>query len=193
MGVGVFAKSDDGLQWKTITALPAIGFGLTITPDGDALVSGYTRTPGKIGVGDRLLRARPPFEQWEEGPLGADVHAPMLGFVNDRVLLAGRINHEKHIRYEFGPQTAIFAYDGRQFIEQCRLPESYDCGYNQIVASLDQSNEALISDYRGLRVGLSSDRWYPALEERRGEVLFSRYEGNAIPARADIHALRLKV
>jgi|GEM_PF-2119790 len=193
MGVGVFAKSDDGLQWKTIAALPTIGYGLAITPDGEAFISGYTRTPGKHGVSDRLLRARPPYEKWEESELGAEVHAPMLKVINGRVLLAGRINHEKHMRYEFGPQTAVFAFDGDRFVEQFRLPETYDCGYNGIAPSLDRPDEALISDYRGLRVGLPPNRWYPGLEEKRGDMLFSRYEGNAISARADIHALRVRV
>jgi hypothetical protein len=193
MGVGVFAKSQDGLQWETITPFDRWSFGLAMTPEGEAFTVGTNIIPGKKGVANRLLRSRPPFTKWEESSLGVDIHAPMLGLVNGRVLMAGRIQHEHHLRYERGPCTAIFEFDGDRFVEQIRLPETYDCGYNQIVTALDRSDAAVISDYRGLRVGLPPNRWYPDLSEQRGDVIFARYEGHAIPAQADIHSLRIAV
>ena len=194
MGVGVLASSDDGLHWTTISSFgDSWAYGLAITPEGEAFTAGYTHSADKRGVCDRLLRSRPPFTRWSESPLGADVHAPMFGLVNERLLMAGRIGHEKHMRYELGPCTAIFEFDGERFVERVRLPETYDCGYNEIVPCMDRPQEALISDYRGLRVGLPPNRWYPGLEQRRGGALFSRYEGHAIPARADIHVLRVRV
>lgn len=194
MGTGVIAVSDDGLKWETLAPIYKFSFGLSITATGEAFTIGASAaTRGKRGVVDRLFRSRPPFTHWDDTPLGVDIHAPFLAVVNGKILMAGRINHEKHMAYEFGPQTAIFEFDGDTFVEQLRLPATYDCGYNGIVPSMHNPDEALISDYRGLRIGEPPNRWYPNLVDKRGDTVFARYEGDAIPARADIHALRLRL
>jgi hypothetical protein len=194
MGTGVIAVSDDGLKWETIAPIYKSSFGLAITSAGEVFTIGVSAaTKGKRGVVDRLFHSRFPFTSWDDSPLGVDIHAPFLAVINDRVVMAGRVNHEKHMVYEFGPQTAVFEFDGERFVEQFRLPPSYDCGYNGIVPSLENPAEALISDYRGYRIGAPPNRWYPNLVEERDGVTFARYEGDAVPAQADIHALRARV
>jgi len=127
--------SDDGLVWQKCSVFqPQDGdeTAFVFEPDGRAIA--VARTYGNQEA--QLLRAAPPYTDWQRTGLGRAVGGPLLARWGDRYLVGGRDTSVPR-----GARTFLAWLDGDQLIEFAALPSGGDNSYPGFVA---------LSDTRGL-------------------------------------------
>ncbi len=133
----VMLESDDGLVWKTHS--------LFQERQGDETAFVFDEQQRAIGIGRRgnehaqLLRASPPYKQWERVDLDRYIGGPLLARWHDRWLVGGRRQTAA------GPRTSLCWLQGDQLQEFAELPSDGDNSYPGFIAL--NSSSAVVSWY----------------------------------------------
>ncbi len=122
----VMLESDDGIVWKTHS--------LFQETQGDETAFLFDESQHVIGIGRRgndhaqLLRAAPPYVQWERVDLDRYIGGPLLARWNERWIVGGRRQTTA------GPRTSLCWLSGNQLEEFAELPSDGDNSYPGFVA-----------------------------------------------------------
>ena len=132
-------ESDDGLVWKKRAYFQETA--------GDETAFLFQSDGGLLGVGRhgggknaQLLRAKPPYADWERKDLGRSIGGPLLAKWGDRIVVGGRMTTA-----EKGPKTALCWLVGDELKEFAELPSGGDNSYPGFVELSPQ--RALVSYY----------------------------------------------
>ncbi len=134
----VMLASEDGLIWRKHALFQEI--------QGDETAFCFQGDGSLVGIGRRatkpaeILRAKPPYQQWERIDLDRYVGGPLITPWNDRLLVGGRKSIQPN-----GPRTSLYWLIGNELEEFAELPSGGDCSYPGFIA-LD-ARHAVVSWY----------------------------------------------
>lgn len=133
----VMLESDDGLIWRTHS--------LFQDKQGDETAFAFDESQHLLGVGRRgndhaqLLRAAPPYQQWERVDLDRYIGGPLLTRWNDQWIVGGR-HHSAA-----GSRTSLCWLVGNRLQEFAELPSDGDNSYPGFAAV--SATQAVVSWY----------------------------------------------
>lgn len=121
-------ESEDGLIWrKRAVFQPESGDETAFLFEEDGSVIGVARTHGNQEA--QLLRAAPPYTDWQRTGLGRSIGGPLLSRWGRDLLVGGRKSSA-----EQGPKTFLAWLVGGQLVEFAELPSAGDNSYPGFVA-----------------------------------------------------------
>ena len=133
----VMLASDDGLVWRTgPTFQQTEGNEVAFRFDDSGDVLAVARRTGSA----LLLRASPPYREWERGDLGRYVGGPLLAKWGDRTVVGGRRQVP-----DVGPRTTLSWLVDGQLVDFAELPSDGDNSYPGLI-EIDPSR-AIVSWY----------------------------------------------
>jgi hypothetical protein len=132
-------ESDDGLIWrKKAVFQPDAGDETAFVFDPDGSVTGVGRTHGNQEA--QLLRAPPPYTDWQRSGLGRAIGGPLLTRWGQHLLVGGRKSSG-----DAGSKTFLAWLVNDRLVEFAELPSGGDNSYPGFVAVTD--SHALVSYY----------------------------------------------
>jgi hypothetical protein len=132
-------ESDDGLVFKKRAYFQeSAGDETAFLFENDGSVLAVGRHGG--GLNAQLLRARPPYAEWQRKDLGQSIGGPLVVKWGERILVGGRRTTK-----EAGPRTALYWLENDELKPCAELPSGGDNSYPGFVPLSDQ--RALVSYY----------------------------------------------
>ena len=116
-------ESEDGLIWRKRGVFQeTAGDETAFLLQSDGSVLGIARRGG--GMDAQLLRAKPPYANWERRSLDRPIGGPLITKWGDHFLVGGRKTTKEH-----GPKTSLCWLVGDELIEFAELPSGGDNSY----------------------------------------------------------------